>query len=90
MQIRTSLGFRIVSIKVVTIKKTTDNKDKDMGKQKFLFLVVRVQTNATTVEMSMSVSQDTKTRSATWLKHISAGRVTEGFTRPCSLLLYAQ
>lgn len=40
MQIRTSLGFRIVSIRVVAIKKTNDNKDKDMGKEKYLFWVV--------------------------------------------------
>lgn len=62
---RTSLGFRIVSIRVVAVKKTNDNKDKDMGKEKYLFLVVRVQSDVTTIEMSMEVSRDTKTRSAT-------------------------
>lgn len=65
MQIRTSLGFRIVSIRVVAIKKTNDNKDKDMGKEKYLFLVVWVQSDVTTIEMSMEGSQGTKTRSAT-------------------------
>lgn len=44
MQIRTSLAFRIAPIRVVTIKKTNDNKDKDMGKEKYFFLLVWVQT----------------------------------------------
>lgn len=78
MQIRPSLGFRIVSIRVVPIKKTNYNKDKDMGKEKYLFWVVWVQSDVTTIEMSVEGSQGTKTRSATWLKYITAGHIPGG------------